>query len=184
MLERARYLKRTASCGRVCKRLTRDHLGQEAAHALAASTATVLIDHDQMEAAFGVLVEIGSIAPAVDVMRQLAEHYAVNGQIDLLLRSIGELPATSVRKNAWLCFWAGQALLRISEHDARAWFASAYSAFEACSDTFGMRLAAASVVTAFGLEWGMCESLTRGSMHTKTRAATLRFLPTTDLRQR
>ena len=134
--------------------LTRAHLGQEAAHALAASTATVLIDHDQMEAAFGVLVEIGSIAPAVDVMRQLAEHYAVNGQIDLLLRSIGELPATSVRKNAWLCFWAGQALLRISEHDARAWFASAYSAFEACSDTFGMRLAAASVVTAFGLEWG------------------------------
>jgi LuxR family maltose regulon positive regulatory protein len=134
--------------------LTRARLGQAAARALAERTATALIENGQIEAAFALLVDIASTARAISVMQQLAERYAAHGQIDLLMSSIAKLPPTDIDHNAWLCFWAGQALLRIDEERARVWFAKAYSAFEKSWDTFGMRLAAASVVTAFGLEWG------------------------------
>ena len=134
--------------------LARARLGQPAARALAERTATALIENGQIEAAFALLVDIASTARAISVMQQLAERYAAHGQIDLLMSSIAKLPAADIEHNAWLCFWAGQALLRIDEERARVWFAKAYSAFEKSWDTFGMRLAAASVVTAFGLEWG------------------------------
>ena len=51
--------------------------------------------------------------------------------------------------------WTGQALLRVNERaQARVWLGHSYTAFEAVGDSSGMRLAAANVVTAFGLECG------------------------------
>ncbi len=117
------------------------------------ATATVLTEHGQTEAAFALLVEIESTARAIETLEQLAERYAAQGQVELLMTSIGKVPAAEVERNAWLCFWTGQALLRVDEEHARHWFGR-ITAFETASDRAGMRLAAASVVTAFGLEWG------------------------------
>ena len=66
-------------------------------------------------------------------VQQLAERYAAQGQVDLLMSSIAKLPVNETQCNAWLCFWAGQALLRVDEEQARIWFAYSYSAFEAAS---------------------------------------------------
>lgn len=132
--------------------LARARLGQVAARGLAERTARALEENRQREAAFSLLVEIGSVPGAIDVLRKLAEDYAAHGHIDLLMGSIGKLPAVEVQGNPWLCFWTGQALLRVDEEQARAWFASSYSAFEGVSDAFGARLTAASMVIAFGLE--------------------------------
>ncbi|MGZ8992616.1 MAG: BTAD domain-containing putative transcriptional regulator [Burkholderiaceae bacterium] len=126
---------------------------------LAEKTATVLAASSQADYAFGVLVEIGSTARALDVMQHLAERYAAQGQVDLLLASIAKLPATEVQRNAWLCFWVGQALLRINEEHARVWFDHAYAAFEAEGNPSGMRLAAASSVVALTLEWADLQQL-------------------------
>ena len=134
--------------------LVRARLGQQEAHALAERTATVLIENDQSESAFALLVEIGSTARALDALEHLSERYAAIGQVDLLMSSIAKLPASEVQKRPWLCFWTGQALLRIDEEQARVWFGHAYSAFAANGDASGMRLAAANIVTAFGLECG------------------------------
>jgi len=134
--------------------LVQAQLGQPEALALAERTATVLLDGKQTEAAFSLLVEVGSASRALDVLQQLAERYAAHGQSDLLLASIAKLSASQVHANAWLCFWTGQALLRVDEEQARIWFARSYSAFEAASDRYGMRVAAASNVTAFLLECG------------------------------
>ena len=68
------------------------------------------------------------------------------------MSSIAKLDTTAIQRDAWLCFWSGQALLRVDEEQARRWFADSYSAFEAEKNVGGMRLAAASVVTAFQLE--------------------------------
>src|SRR5918993_263643 len=121
---------------------------------LAERTATTLISHGQVESALALLTEIGSTARAITVLQQLAVQYAAQGQVDLLLGSIAKLPTTEVERDAWLCFWTGQALLRIDEEHARVWLAHSYSAFESAGDLSGMRLAAASTVTAFGLECG------------------------------
>ena len=134
--------------------LVRAQLGESAARDLAEQTATTLIDNDQMEAAFALLIDVGSLARALEVLQQLSERYASQGQVDLLMSSLAKLPAAEVERNAWLCFWTGQALLRIDEEQARVWFTHAYFAFEASGDAYGMRLAAASNVTAFQLECG------------------------------
>ncbi len=134
--------------------LVRDRLGTANAQALAEQTATVLIKNDQDEAAFALLVNIGSTTRAIDVLRRLAERYAAQGHVDLLMSSIEKLPESEVQKDAWLCFWTGQALLRVDEEQARVWFTRAYFAFEASSDVYGMRLAAASNLAAFQLECG------------------------------
>lgn len=134
--------------------LVRTRLGQSKARARAVHTAEVLVDHGQPEAAFTLLAEIGSTAPALAVLKPLAERYAADGQTDLLLHSIAKLPAALVERDAWLCFWVGQALLRIDEEQARIWFGRSYAAFDAAGDAFGTRLAAASIVTVFGLECG------------------------------
>jgi LuxR family transcriptional regulator, maltose regulon positive regulatory protein len=134
--------------------LVRTRQGEAEARALAERTATVLSGNDQPEAAFALLTEIGSITRAIEELRLLAERYARLGQSDLLLSSIARLPAGEVHSDAWLCFWTGQALLRVDEDHAREWFGYAYVAFETSSDAYGMRLAAASIVTAFGLETG------------------------------
>ena len=119
---------------------------------LAERTATILVSHDQAESAFALLSEIGSTERAIAVLQQLAVRYAAQGQVDLLMSSIAKLPAEETQRNAWLCFWAGQALLRVDEEQARIWFAYSYTAFETESSAQGMRLAAASMVTAFQLE--------------------------------
>ncbi|MGZ9057847.1 MAG: AfsR/SARP family transcriptional regulator [Burkholderiaceae bacterium] len=134
--------------------LARAQLGQTACRDMAEFTASVLIDHDQRDAAFALLVEIQSNARAIEQLVHLAEGYAAQGQVDLLLASIAKLPLAEIERDPWLCFWAGQALLRVDEEQARVWLARSYVAFEAVEDPSGMRLAAASVVTAFGLECG------------------------------
>ncbi len=125
----------------------------------AEKTATTLVANGQAEAAFTLLTEIGSTARALNVMRQLAERYAAQGQVDLLLSSIAKLPTAEVQRDAWLCFWTGQALLRIDEEQARIWFGHAYPAFEADGNAPGMRLAAASNVVALTLEWADLQQL-------------------------
>jgi LuxR family transcriptional regulator, maltose regulon positive regulatory protein len=130
------------------------HFGRTEARALAERTATALIQENQAEAAFALLIEIDSTSRALETLQQLAETYAAQGQTELLMTSVAKLPSAKVQNNAWLCFWVGQALLRVDEDRARVWFGYAYAAFEASSDTYGMRLAAASIVTAFGLETG------------------------------
>ena len=134
--------------------LVHSRLGSAQSRDLAERTATVLVANEQAEAAFTLLAEIGSTASALSVMQQLAERYAGQGQVDLLMSSITKLPAPDVQRDAWLCFWTGQALLRVDEEQARDWFARSYSAFEAAGNIYGMRVAAASNVTAFLLECG------------------------------
>ncbi len=134
--------------------LARSQFGQTASRAMAELTASVLIDHDQPDAAFALLAEIESTARAIEQLAHMAERYAAQGQVDLLLASIAKLPPAEIERNPWLCFWTGQALLRVNEEQARVWLGHSYTAFEAVGDSSGMRLAAANVVTAFGLECG------------------------------
>lgn len=121
---------------------------------LAERAATILVSHGQPESAFSLLCEIGATEQAIDVLQHLAEKYAAQGQTDSLLSALAKLPEDDTHGNAWLCFWTGQALLRIDEEQARIWLARSYTACERAHDLSGMRLAAASIVTAFGLECG------------------------------
>ena len=139
--------------------LAHSRLGPAKTRDLAERTAAILVASDQAEAAFSLLAEIGSTARALSVLRQLAERYAAQGQVDLLMSSIAKLPTPEIQRDAWLCFWTGQALLRIDEEQARIWFGHAYSAFEADGDASGMRLAAASNVIALTLEWADLQQL-------------------------
>ena len=134
--------------------LARSLMGEPHAKVLAERTASTLIETGQSEAAFALLVEIGSTARAIEVMHYLAEHYAKRGQSELLTASVDKLPTEEVHSKPWLCFWTGQALLGMDEERARVWLGRAYAAFEASGDLNGMRLAAASVVTAYALETG------------------------------
>ncbi len=134
--------------------LVRAQLGHTKAQGLAQKTATTLIEHGQREAAFAVFVQIGSYASALEVLQDLAENYAAQGQVDLLMASLEKLPAVDVEHDAWLCFWTGQAQLRIDEEQARVWFGRSFMAFEAKGDLQGMRLSAAANLTAFRLECG------------------------------
>ncbi len=134
--------------------LVRARTGGTEVRALAERTAAVLSANDQHEAAFALLAEIGSTARAIEELRSLAERYAKLGQSDLLLSSIAKLPTADVDRDAWLCFWTGQALLRVDEEQARLWFERSYAAFQVQEDRYGMRLAAASNVIAFQLECG------------------------------
>ena len=121
---------------------------------MAQRTAATLIANDQSEAAFALLIDVGLTARAIEVLQQLSERYAGRGQTDLLLSALAKVPTVEAHNNPWLCFWTGQALLRINEEQARGWFDRSYTAFEKAADRAGMRLAAASVVIAFGLEYG------------------------------
>lgn len=134
--------------------LVRARFGEGEARALAEHTATVLVGNEAPEAALALLAEIGSTARAIEQLASLAERYAAQGQVELLLTSIAKLPAADVERDPWLCFWTGQALLRVDEEQSRVWLGYSYAAFEAVGDLSGMRLAAANVVTAFGLECG------------------------------
>ena len=129
-------------------------LGSPKATALAEFTATALIESGQSDAAFALLVQIDSTARAIKLLEGLAHQYAVHGQTEMLLGSIAKVPIESARANAWLCFWTGQALLHVNEEQARKWLGDAHTAFAGARDSHGMRIAAASIVTAHGLECG------------------------------
>jgi len=136
------------------KALVHSGFGKSVARALAELTATILVDNDQREAAFDLLIEVESSARAISVLEELAERYAARGHVDLLLSSNAKLPTEEISGNAWVCFWTGQALLAVNEEEARKWYEKAHFAFKRSGNTDGMRLAAASVVTAFALETG------------------------------
>jgi len=139
--------------------LVRARGGDMAERTLAERTAGVLALNNQSEAALSILVNVGSMNLAIQQLQSLAEQYAALGHVDLLLSWIAKLPVAAVRRNAWLCFWTGQTLLRVNEEHARIWFGHAYSAFAINCDKSGMRLAAASTVIALTLEWADLQQL-------------------------
>ncbi|MBA2548207.1 MAG: AAA family ATPase [Burkholderiaceae bacterium] len=139
--------------------LVRARGGDVAERTLAERTAGVLALNDQSEAALSILVNVGSMDRAIEQLQSLAERYAALGHVDLLLSWIARLPEADARRNAWLCFWTGQTLLRVNEEHARVWFGLAYSAFATDRDESGMRLAAASNVIALTLEWADLQQL-------------------------
>jgi DNA-binding SARP family transcriptional activator len=130
-----------------------EHLDAPGVQALAERTAEALTAEGFDEDAFGLLVERALFERAADLLVGIAERYARRGQAQLLLRAASRLPAALADARPWLCFWSGQALLGFDEEAARGWFERAYAAFEREGNTLGMRLAAARVVMAFGLEY-------------------------------
>ena len=139
--------------------LLRKRHGATDVQQVALATAAALERHDAHEDAFALLIECNAPEAAAVVLETLAERYARSGQAALLARSLAQLPAGMATRNPWLCFWAGQALLGVDETTARGWFERSYTGFEHANDRNGMRLAAACVVTAFGLEYGDIRSM-------------------------
>jgi len=133
--------------------LLAEQLDDAGVQALAERTAEALCAEGFDEDAFALLVERGLFERAADLLVAIAERYARRGQAQLLLRAASRLPAALADARPWLCFWSGQALLGFDEEAARGWFERAYAAFEREGNRLGMRLAAARVVMAFGLEY-------------------------------
>ena len=133
--------------------LLRRH-GTSEVQQVALATAAALERHGAHEDAYALLIERVAPEAAATVLETLAEHYARSGQAALLSRALAQLPVGMADRNAWLCFWAGQALLGVDEEAARGWFERSYVGFEQANDRAAMRLAAACVVTAFVLEYG------------------------------
>ena len=136
-----------------------EHLGEAAVAELATRTADALESEGYDEEAFALLASRGAFDPAARVLERITERYARSGQAELATRALAMLPATACDARPWLCFWAGQALLGASEEAARAWFERAYAAFERVGDATAMRVAAARVVMAYGLEYGDLRNL-------------------------
>ncbi len=130
-----------------------EHLDASGVQALAERTAEALCEEGFDEDAFALLVDRALFDRAADLLVLIAERYARRGQAQLLLRATARLPAALADARPWLCFWSGQALLGFDEEAARGWFERAYAAFEREGNRLGMRLAAARVVMAFGLEY-------------------------------
>ncbi len=119
-----------------------------------ARTAAALEAHGFPEDALALHVERGAHDAAARVLATLAPQYARAGQSALLEAAIARLPDAVQDRSPWLSFWMGQALLGVDEESARGRFARAYDAFHAAGDDDGRLLAAASVVTAYALEYG------------------------------
>jgi LuxR family transcriptional regulator, maltose regulon positive regulatory protein len=134
--------------------LLRERLGEVQTQELALNTAEQLLKHGYDEDAFSLLIERNAHTRAAEVLEALAPRYARASQAALLSHGLTQLPAALVNTKPWLCFWAGRALLGIDEEVARGWFERSYAMFETSGDAAGMRVAAASVVTAFVLEYG------------------------------
>jgi len=134
--------------------LLRQSRAPAAVQANALATAKALETIGAREDAFALYVERDAPEAAMGLLDTLAETWARSGQAALLTRALGQLPAELVDRRPWLGFWAGQALLGADEETARGWFERAYANFEVAQDESGMRIAAACVVTAFGLEYG------------------------------
>jgi DNA-binding SARP family transcriptional activator len=139
--------------------LLRQRQTPAAVQASAVETAQTLARLGANEQAFALLVECEAPEAAIAVLDDLARTWARSGQAARLTRALGRLPSELVERRPWLCFWAGQSLLGSDEEAARAWFERAHAGFEAAQDTSGMRVAAACVVTAFGLDYGDIRSL-------------------------
>ena len=137
----------------------RERLGPEGARAWAMRTAAVLEAEGFDEDAFASFADCAAFEDAARLLEKIAERYARRRQVDLLQRSFQRVPRSIIDARPWLCIWAGQALLGVDEEAARGWFERAYAAFECASDGTGMRIAAARVVTAFGLEYGDLRTL-------------------------
>jgi DNA-binding SARP family transcriptional activator len=134
--------------------LVRARLGEQRWRERAVATATALAANGYEDEAFALLVEHGEPTRAAELLVTIAPRHARTGQAALLLRALDALPAATLDAHPWLPFWAGEALLGIDEEAARGWFARAHDAFEHCGDPHGQRVAAARVVTAYGLEYG------------------------------
>jgi ATP/maltotriose-dependent transcriptional regulator MalT/DNA-binding SARP family transcriptional activator len=139
--------------------LLRERLGPEGSSAWAMRTAAVLEAQGFDEDAFTLLADCAAFEHAAALLERTAERYARRRQADLLSRACTRLPESAVDARPWLCFWAGQSLLGVDEESARRWFERAYAAFERTGDANGMRVAAARVVMAFGLEYGDLRAL-------------------------
>ena len=139
--------------------LLRARLGDSAVQALVERTAGVLASHGYDDDAFDLLIGHARFARAATLLAPLAERYARNGQAALLARAVARLPAAEVDERPWLCFWTGEALLGIDEEAARAWFERAHDSFDRAGDADGRRVAAARVITAFGLEYADVRTL-------------------------
>ncbi|MGE5170404.1 MAG: BTAD domain-containing putative transcriptional regulator [Rudaea sp.] len=139
--------------------LLAERLGAQGADAWAERTAEALAAAGFDEDAFALLVDRAAYERAADLLERIAERYARRSQAELLMRAAARLPATVADTRPWLCFWAGQALLGFNEETARGWFERAYAAFERAGNRLGMRLAAARVVMAFGLDYADLRTL-------------------------
>ena len=133
--------------------------GGDAARAHAGRTAAVLAAHGFDDSAFELCVALRNFSEAASLLERRAELHARRGEAHLLTAALACLPEHEVDVRPWLAFRAGQALLGLDEEAARAWFERAYAAFEHAGERDGMRLAAASVVTVFGLEYGDLRTL-------------------------
>jgi ATP/maltotriose-dependent transcriptional regulator MalT/DNA-binding SARP family transcriptional activator len=144
---------------RALRALVEEQAGAEGARAAAERTADVLQASGFDEDAFALLAGHAAFARAAQVLEPIAERYARRGQGELVMRALARLPEDAVAARPWLCFWAGQALIALDEEAARGWFERAHAGFERAHDAAGMRLAAARVVVAFGLEYGDLRTL-------------------------
>jgi DNA-binding SARP family transcriptional activator len=133
--------------------------GGEALRTHALRTAELLDVHGAPDQAFDLFVEFGDTVRAAQVLEKLAPHHARSGEAGLLLRSVAALPDPVLERHPWLCFWTGRSLQGIDEERARGWFERSHAGFAAANDAAGKRIAAASVVTAFVLEYGDIRTL-------------------------
>jgi DNA-binding SARP family transcriptional activator len=122
-------------------------------------TAAILEREEFDEDAFALFADCTEFGRAAELLEKMAERYARSRQVDLLQHAFDRLPESAIDSRPWLCFWAGQAMLGVDEESARRWFERAYAAFERVGDATGTRVAAARVVTAFGLEYGDLRAL-------------------------
>ena len=137
----------------------RSREGYEGVRALAMKTADLLEAHGQPEDAFELLIEFRAQERAAQVLEPLAAKRARSGEAALVSRAAERLDDDVLVRHPWLCFWVGRVLQGIDEERARSWFERSYAGFAAAGDASGMRIAAASVVIAFVIEYGDIRTL-------------------------
>lgn len=114
--------------------------------------AQVLQANALLADAYELWLELGDRDAALAVLEPLSERYARQQQPQLLLRAAQRLPESDIQRRPWIAFWVGEALLGVSEAQARHWFDLAYRGFDAGTDRAGMALASASVLIAFNTD--------------------------------
>ncbi len=137
----------------------RERDGEASALKLALKTADLLEAHGQPDQAFDLLIEHRAQERAAEVLEALAPQYARSGEASRASRAANLLGAQTLHRHPWLCFWVGRALQGADEEQARGWFERSYAGFAASQDVAGMRIAAASVVIAFIIEYGDIRTL-------------------------
>jgi ATP/maltotriose-dependent transcriptional regulator MalT len=137
----------------------RSREGEEGVRTLAMKTADLLEAHGQPEDAFELLIEFRAQERAAQVLEPLAAKRARSGEAALVSRAAERLDDDVLVRHPWLCFWVGRVLQGIDEERARNWFERSYAGFAAAGDASGMRIAAASVVIAFVIEYGDIRTL-------------------------